>query len=173
MANSEFITKLKNQVVKSILNDEEIITAIDSPDMLKDNWEPIYLLNNRDTINAGFTPSIYRELQVPRVLDDAGTAILIEVQFPRPSGVNNLYLTVQLQIMIISHQEHMRIDNVIGVTDNRNDYLSILLDRKFNDDMGFERINLISSVANSYNEKYVYRTMTFECLTINNLRCDR
>ena len=64
------------------------------------------------------------------------------------SNTPEIFKYPQLEIWIISHNKHNRIDNIKGVRDNRNDYISILLDEKFNgESAGIGSLKLISNTA--------------------------
>ena len=78
-----------------------------------------------------------------------------------------------MEIWIISHVNHMKVDNIPKVTDNRNDYLSKLIDRKLNGkpDYGIGKLRLIVNIEGSYQQDYVYRKMIFEGLDLNNSLC--
>ena len=67
----------------------------------------------------------------------------------------------------------MIVDNVPKVTENRNDYLSRLIDNKLNGKSGFGigKLNLISNNEGAYQQDYVFRKMVFECLDLNASLC--
>ena len=67
----------------------------------------------------------------------------------------------------------MSVDNIPKVTDNRNDYLSKLIDQKLNGQSGFGigKLKLTSNIEGSYQQNYVYRKMIFECLDLNDSKC--
>ena len=79
-----------------------------------------------------------------------------------------------IEFWIISHEKHMVVDNIPKVTENRNDYLSKLIDKKFNGslDFGIGKLKLVSNIESSYQQDYVYRKMTFECIDLNESLCD-
>ena len=65
----------------------------------------------------------------------------------------------------------MRVDSDV-IKANRNDYLSILLDKKFNGtDIGVCRLELVSNVEGVYNENYNFRKLTFKTVDINDSIC--
>ena len=49
MANSRIISELKTKVTKMIINDEELVKAIDPPNYQDENWEEIYMINSSET----------------------------------------------------------------------------------------------------------------------------
>ena len=68
----------------------------------------------------------------------------------------------------------MIVDNVPKVTQNRNDYLSELIDKKFNGKRGFGigETKLISNTEGAFQIDYLYRKMIFQCLDLNTSLCD-
>lgn len=173
MANSTIISELKNKVTKAILNDEELIKAIDPPDYNDENWDDSYLVNSLETVDAGYTPVIYREHQNPNLISKTMTFLTIEVNIPENYNTPEVFKYPQLEIWIISHNKHNRIDNIKGVKDNRNDYISILLDRKFNGQIaGIGSLKLVSNLAGIYDDKFVYRRLTFKGIDLSDSICE-
>lgn len=172
MANSKIIGEIKDKVVKLIISDDELIAAIDAPDQDNENWEPIYLLDSADTEKMGFVPHVFREIQNPNVITDAITFIAMEVQIPT-SYNDNFFVKSQLEIWIVSHNKHKRVDNIPGIRDSRNDYISMLLDQKLNgDDIGLGQLELIYNEAGIYDDNFIYRKMKFEATDFNDSECD-
>ena len=67
----------------------------------------------------------------------------------------------------------MVVDNVPKITENRNDYLSRLIDTKLNGrlDIGIGELKLESNIEGSYQKDYLYRQMIFKCKDLNNSLC--
>ena len=67
----------------------------------------------------------------------------------------------------------MIVDNVPKVTENRNDYLSKLIDKKLNgkSGIGIGELKLTSNIEGSFQKDYVYRKLVFECVELNNSLC--
>jgi hypothetical protein len=67
----------------------------------------------------------------------------------------------------------MVVDNVLKVTANRNDYLSILIDKKLNgkSGLGIGTLKLLSNVEGSYQQNYLYRKLVFEATDLNKSLC--
>lgn len=173
MANSRIISELKTKVTKMIINDEELVKAIDPPNYQDENWEEIYMINSAETEEAGYTPVIYREHQNPNMITKTMTFLTIEVNIPENYNTPEIFKYPQLEIWIISHNKHNRIDNIKGVRDNRNDYISILLDEKFNgESAGIGSLKLISNTAGIYDDKFVYRRLTFTGIDLSDTICD-
>lgn len=86
---------------------------------------------------------------------------------------NKFFITPTLEIWIYSHHAHMKMDRKI-TKDNRNDYLSMLLDQMFNGSTeygGFGQLKLISNTEGPYNKDFLYRRMIFETIDVNNSTC--
>lgn len=173
MANSSIISELKDKIIMDIVQDDEIVDIIDSPDKDKKNWSPIYMIDNPKTILKGFTPVIYKYHKNTNLISENITFITVMVNLPdNYSPRSNTFQNVRLIIYIVSNDGHMRIDNNTNIQANRNDYLSILLDRKFNGiDAGCGRLNLISNVEGIYDENFNYRKLIFETVDVNNSMC--
>ena len=166
MANSSIIRKAKNRIVKEFIKDPEIVAAINS-DKIKSN-EPEKLINTH----------IFNYNQNPHTLNTVGTFITIQVHIPHDyytdykASVTRVRPTIE--IWIISHERHMKVDNVPQVTQNRNDYLSELIDNKINGKSGFgigETI-LLSNIEGAFQSDYLFRKMIFQCVDLNWSLCN-
>ena len=158
MANSSFIGKAKNKIIKEFIKDDLIIQAIGS------SASPEKLIGTQ----------IFNYHQNPNTLTTVDTFITIQVHIPQSYyNDSNIWVKPTIEIWIISHEKHMKIDNIPKVTDNRNDYLSRLIDEKLNgrNDLGFGELKLISNVEGAYQSDYVFRKMTFEGTDLNDSLC--
>ena len=173
MANSDIISILKKKVVSDIINDDDIVKAIDSPDMDKDGWEPIYLVDSLETLEMGFTPHIFVENQNPNIITSAITFITIQVNIPKIIDDSTPFVYPELTIYIISHNKHRRTDKIIGINESLNDYISRLIDRKINNKKtGYgKKVRLISNIEGIYDDNFVFRQMIFRGIDINSSLC--
>ena len=167
MANSSIIRKAKNRIVKEFIKDPEIIAAIDSSEV-KSN-EPEKLINKH----------IFDYNQNPHTLNIVGTFITIQVHIPQNyysdyHGNSAIHVKPTIEIWIVSHEKHMVVDNVPKITQNRNDYLSELIDRKINGKSGFGigETKLVSNVEGAFQQDYLFRKLIFQCLDLNSSMCD-
>ena len=167
MANSSIIRKAKNRIVKEFIKDKEIIAAIDSKDIQSN--EPEKLIGTH----------IFNYNQNPHTLNKVGTFITIQVHIPQNyysdyHGNSAIHVKPTIEIWIISHEKHMIVDNVPKVTQNRNDYLSELIDNKINGKSGFGigDVKLISNIEGASQTDYLYRKLTFQCLDLNWSFCE-
>ena len=160
MANSSFIGKAKNKIIKEFIKDESIIQAIGSS-----ITSPEKLIGTH----------IFNYHQNPNTLTTVDTFITIQVHIPQSYySDNKAFVNPTIEIWIISHEKHMKVDDIPKVNVNRNDYLSMLIDEKLNgrNDLGFGRLTLINNVEGAYQHDYVFRQMIFEGTDLNNSLCD-
>ena len=165
MANSSIIRKAKNKIVKEFIKDQDIIAAINSSTVNPN--EPEKLINTH----------IFNYNQNPHTLNIVGTFITIQVHIPQ-SYYNDYNASVTrvkptIEIWIISHEKHMVVDNVPKVTQNRNDYLSELIDNKINGKSGFGigETTLLSNIEGAFQQDYLFRKMIFQCVDLNSSLC--
>ena len=160
MANSSIIGKAKNKIIKEFIKDKEIVAAINStsvtsPEKLKGTH-------------------IFDYHQNPHTINTVETFVTVQVHIPQPfSFDDSVFVKPTLEIWIISHEQHMIVDNIPKVTENRNDYLSRLIDSKLNGKSGFGigKLSLISNTEGAYQQDYVFRKLVFECLDLNASLC--
>ena len=159
MANSAIITQAKNKIIKEFIKDDSIIQAINSSTI----FSPEKLVGTH----------IFNYHQNPNTINTVETFITIQVHIPEPFFRNNAYIKPTVEIWVISHEKHMIVDNIPKVTDNRNDYLSRLIDKKLNgrSDFCIGELSLISNVEGSYQQNYLFRKMVFEGTDLNNSLC--
>lgn len=167
MANSSIIREAKNKIIKEFIKDKNIVAAIDSSEI--DLNEPEKLIGKH----------IFNYNQNPHTLNIIGTFITIQVHIPQNyysdyHDNSTIHVKPTIEIWIISHEKHMPVNNVPKVTQNRNDYLSELIDNKINGKSGFGigETKLISNIEGAFQQDYLFRKMIFQCLDINSSMCD-
>lgn len=162
MANSSIIGKAKNKIVREFIKDVDIIQAIGDENVTS-------LENSEKLINT----RIFNYNQNPYTINAVGTFITIQVQIQNALTSNRTFVNSTIEIYIISHERHMSVDNIEKVTDNRNDYLSKLIDMKLNGktDIGLGELKLTSNVEGSFQRDYLYRRMVFEGIDLNKSLC--
>ena len=164
MANSSIIRKAKNKIIKEFIKDPEIVAAIDSSKTIK----PEGLINTH----------IFDYNQNPHTLNEVGTFITIQVHIPysyyEDYKASDIIIKPNIEIWIISHEKHMRVDNIPKITQNRNDYLSELIDNKINGKSGFGigQTKLLSNIEGAFQQDYLFRKMIVECRDLNWSLCD-
>lgn len=174
MANSTLITDLKQAVIKEIINDESFFYAINSPD-----------ITDIDCADELVYTHIFPYHQNPETIEKVITFLTIQVHIPKPYDRNKTWVVPKLEIWVFSHHSHMKVNNIPKITDNRNDYISKLLDKKFNgrDTLGgskndkynlhlYGKLDLVANVEGAFSKDFLYRQLIFEMKDINNSLCD-
>ena len=166
MANSSIIRRAKNKIIKEFIKDKDIVNAINSSEIKPS--EPQKLLYTH----------IFDYNQNPHTLNIVGTFITLQVHIPQNyysdyHSNSTIHIKPTIEIWIISHEKHMRVDNIPKVTQNRNDYLSELIDNKINGKSGFGigKTRLTSNIEGAFQQDYLFRKMIFECLDLNDSMC--
>ena len=161
MANSSIIEIAKNKIIRELINDDSIVKAINSTT----------INSSEDLIGT----HIFDYHQNPNTLNTVQTFITIQVHIPEQYRFQSeIYVKPVVEFWIISHEKHMKVDNIPKIKSNRNDYISRLLDIKFNgkDMFGIGVSKLLSNVEGSYQQNYLYRKLTFECVDLNKTLCE-
>lgn len=162
MSNSSIVRKAKNRIIKEFIKDKDIVAAINSVDI--ESSEPEKLIGTH----------IFNYNQNPHTLKKTGTFITVQVHIPQNyysdyHGNSIIHVKPTIEIGIYSHEKHMSVNNVPKVTQNRNDYLSELIDNKINGKSGFGigNVRLVSNIEGASQSDYLYRKLTFQCLDLN------
>lgn len=141
--------------------------------MDKENWEPIYLVSSKESNATMPMAHIYDYARVPDAIDKNITFITVELNVANPIFRSNLWMNTSLIINIVSHQDHMRIGDEVPTSANRNDYLSMLIDKKINGiTKDYGTFKLISNRAGNENKPFLNRTMVFESQELSKDICD-
>ena len=166
MANSSIIGKVKNKIVREFINDNAIVAAIDSHNPnVHDPEDLIYM-------------HIFDYNQAPFTIRDVQTFITIQVHIPNTkysySQKQITFVNPTIEIWITSHEGHMKVDNIPKITQNRNDYLSTLIDKKLNGstEYGLGKLYLTANKEFSYEKDYICRTLIFTATDLNNSLCE-
>lgn len=118
----------------------------------------------------------------PNTITDSITFITLQVHI---RGYLEKWVIPTLEVWIYSHKDHMKLDpkEFPGIEDNRNDYLSKLLDNKFNgrtilgtvDDKAklslIGELRLTTNTESLVSEDFMCRRMIFETKDINDSLC--
>ncbi len=159
MANSESISVFKEKVVDAIAKDDTLFYAFDAKECE----------NGGDLINK----RIFKYNKIPETITETNTYMTVMVH-TKSRDRNATFVTPTLEIWIYSHFDHMKMDYRI-TKDNRNDYISMLIDDKFNGSTeygGIGKLRLVSNTEGTYNDKFLYRRLIFETFDINDSMCD-
>ena len=167
MSNSSIVRIAKNRIIKEFIKDKNIIAAIDSSDINPN--EPEKLIGTH----------IFNYNQNPHTLNKIGTFITVQVHIPQNyysdyHGNSTIHVKPTIEIWIVSHEKHMSVDNIPKVTQNRNDYLSELIDNKINGQSGFGigKTKLVSNMEGAFQADYLFRKLIFQCLDLNWSFCE-
>lgn len=161
MANSTFIGKAKNKIIKAIIKDNDIITAIGSE-------------ISTTTPEKYIGTHIFNYNRNPFTLNKAITFITVQVHIPQVRDRNGTFVSPTIEIWVVTHEDHMNVDNVPKVNQNRNDYIGELIDKKFNGTNGFGigTVYLQSSYEGAFQQDYLYRKLVFVGTDLNDSLCD-
>lgn len=160
MANSTSISEIKENVVQAIAQDNTLFYAFDAKDCE----------NGGDLLNT----HIFKYNKNPETITETVTFITVMVH-TKSRDRNGTFITPTLEIWIYSHNDHMKMDYKI-TKDNRNDYISMLLDEKFNGSTeygGIGKLQLISNTEGTFSSKFLYRRLIFETVDLNDSLCER
>lgn len=162
MANSRTLETIKNKVIYEIIQDSDIVRAI--------NKEKI------ETSDELINSQIFDFAQNPSAVKDIQTFMTIKVDILTYTDYtqNYTYTNPSLIIDIITHVDCMKVKDIPNLTSNRNDYLAMLLDEKFNGKYGFGngKMTLIGNIEGSLQKDWVYRRMTFQTTDLNHSNCE-
>ena len=162
MANSTSISEFKERIVDAIAHDPTLFYAIDAKDCE----------NGGDLINT----YIFKYNKNPETITKTITFITVMVHTKPVSTRSRDYTFIipTLEIWIYSHDGHMKMDPKI-TKDNRNDYISMLLDDKFNGSDkygGIGKLSLTYNQEGTFNKDFLYRRMLFETMDVNDSFCE-
>lgn len=160
MPNSSIVEDIKVKVQNELLHDELIIKTIDAQDV------------EGDDVSELINTHIFTFAQNPNMIVSSGTFLTIQVHVPQFVSVsqssnpaNFKWVHPVLEIWIISHNQHMRVDNLPRIRANRNDFLAQLIDEKFNGRSGFGYGQLFLQMniegVHPDNSDYLYRRLLF------------
>lgn len=162
MANSTIIGDAKGKIIKELISDDAIVNAI----------EPVKekVKTKGDLVNQ----YIFNYNQNPATIQDVMTFITIQANIVDRWDYNGIYSRAQIIVLIVSHEDHMRVTNIPKITENRNDYISKLIDKKLNgkSSFGLGKLTLVSNVESSYQSNWLVREMVFETKDLNNAVCN-
>ncbi len=175
MANSELISDLKSAIAKELVKDEALFYAIDSHE-----------ITNPKQANKLMYTYIYPYHRITETITATETYITFMVHIREMSSWTKKWIAAILEFYVYSHDQHMEVKNIPKVTDNRNDYIGKLLDKKFNGRSSFGNnkdpkndIRLYESLDLTLNEEgvtpqgFLYRHLMFKTKDLNNNPCNR
>lgn len=159
MANSTSISEFKENVVQAIAQDSTLFYAFDAKDCE----------NGGDLINT----HIFKYNKNPETITETITFMTVMVH-TKSRDRKGIFVTPTLEIWIYSHNDHMKMSPKI-TKDNRNDYISMLLDEKFNGSTeygGIGKLQLVSNTEGTFSSKFLYRRLVFETFDLSDSMCE-
>lgn len=174
MPNSTPIVDIKKDMLIAIQNDDNIIDCLGiQADEDRDN------LIVDDDKNTMLKKRLFPYWFVPQTQDTVKTYICIEVgveAFAKRHATaadDRTYDIVTIKIYVLSHQDDIYM-NKAGISALRNDYISYLIDEKFNGstDFGIGKLQRISNQPFSLKDNiYRYREIVFTTVDFNDDMC--
>lgn len=163
MGKSNCIRRWKNQIISELSQDDQIVNALG----LNPNESP------DDLIWIRLFPHYY----IPQTEEDVKTYILVEIDIPERrkqywTSESDIWVYPTIIFYVLTHQEDMKLD-MVGESGTRMDYLSELIEDKYDGRSGFGvgTLQLKSDVAGSVNTTYRFRQLVFEAVDINDDLC--
>lgn len=156
--NSSCISDWKNRILSELQNDEQFLDVLGTTEEERE-----------DLIYSRLFPHYY----IPDTIDKVTTYVCVEIDI-RTHTWSKLYSYPTITFTVLAHQDDMKL-NIPGVSATRIDYLTELLDIKYNHALGFGvgKLELESNIAGNLNSKYRFRQMVFKGVDINDKLCQQ
>lgn len=164
--NSQEIIEYKRAAMAKLASTDTIVKALNAKSPSGESLEP------GDLFYTHLFPYTY----LPDVVETAGAYITLEVSMPNVSTVNYSFKDVLITFTIICHQDVMKMtdDEPLGATGaTRADYLSVEIDKLFNNSAGMGRteLELVSNVEGAIDPVHRCRMMRFKTQEIVKTWC--
>lgn len=137
---------------------EEIVKAID-PEYFNYEDEMLY-------------EYIFPYLRVPEIETETKSYVLLSVNVPNVSTVNYFFKEIVITIMVVVHQDLMKMK--AGTNRTRADYIGERINKIFNRNKNIsdnEPLEYVSDVEGVLLNKYHTRTIKFRTKEVNNMEC--
>ena len=166
MANSDIVTSLKEDVIRTICGKDAFFYAI-SPDKK--------IENAGDLVNG----YIFRFNKNPETIQSAITFLTVTVDI-HPRDRNLTFVKPTLTIWVYSHHNHMDFSKeeskLLGskrrIVESRNDYIAKMIDDTFNGmPQGLGKLKLYSNTEGNAGSLFLYRRLIFETVDFNDSLC--
>lgn len=159
MAKSKIIREYKNKIMSELSQDDDIIRGLGLND---DESED-------DLIWVRLMPHNY----VPNTQESVKTYITVAVNIPQRrsrygESSSNIWTRPYIIFRVVTHQEDMRL-NIVGESGTRMDYLSELIEDKYEgrQDFGVGVLTLVSDMEGDINNTYRVRELVFETVDVS------
>jgi len=164
MAKSKCIRQFKNKIMSELSQDSEIVNALG----LNPDEDPDDLVWHR----------LFPHKFVPQTESEVRSYILVEIDIPerrtRYGGSDSdIWVHPIIVFYVLTHQEDMRM-NMVGESGTRMDYLSELVEEKYEGRQGFGvgALQLKSDTEGSVNTTYRFRQLVFEAVDLDDSLCE-
>ena len=166
MPNSSLVIEAKNKMLIAMQNDPEIIESLD--------------IQSDEDIEDLIGTRLFSHWFVPKTQEAVKTYICIEAgvdAFEKrySSAVTpKMYDIATIKIYVLSHENDLHM-NKAGISAIRTDYISCLIDKKFNgsSEYGIGKLQRISNNPFSLKDNvYRYREIVFRATDLNDGVCD-
>lgn len=175
MPNSSLVIQAKNDMLVALQNDDRIIEALGIHD--DEDIDNLIADSDKDTLSK---KRLFPHWFVPKTQDIAKTYICIEAGVTAierrftSSVAPKTYDMATITIYVLSHQDDLYM-NKAGVSAIRPDYLSVLIDEKFNgsNEFGIGTLQRISNEPYSLKDNaHRYRQIVFQAVDFNDNMCE-
>lgn len=166
--NSQEIINYKRSILSQIINNENIVKAINAKNSAGESLEPDELLYE----------NVFPFAFIPDVIEEAKSYITIEVSMPSVSTVNYFFRDVLVIITVICHQNimQMKSEEPLGSTGaTRADFIAVELDKLFHKNVkigGQFEMELVSNVEGAIDPYHRCRILRFNTKAPNKSLCD-
>jgi len=158
MPNSSAVVDWKNRVISEMLANDELMSCFEKT---AEELEEIVYSN---IFPYGYIPDVQTAVDV---------YITVQVSIPKIT-FNKIWAYPRLTINIICHQDKMRLKKA-GVSADRIDYMSVLIDNMFNGSEGWGcgKLELATNVEDNLSVEYKYRQMVFVGQDLSDSLCNK
>lgn len=175
MPNSSLVIKAKNDMLIAIQNDDAIIEALGIQD--DEDRDNLIADSDKDSFSK---KRLFPHWFIPLTQDTVKTYICIDAgvegfEKRHVTAVDDrTYDIATITIYVLSHQDDIYMDKA-GISATRPDYISCLIDEKFNGstEFGIGKLQRISNKPLSLKDNtYRYREIVFTALDFNDNMCE-
>lgn len=175
MPNSSLVIQAKNDMLVAIQNDDAIIKALGIHE--DEDIDNLIADSDRESLSQ---KRLFPHWFVPKTQDIVKTYICIEAGITAlekrfsTAVAPKTYDVATITIYILSHQDDIYM-NESGISAIRPDYLSVLIDEKFNgsNEFGIGTLQRISNEPYSLKDNtYRYRQIVFQAVDFNDNMCE-
>lgn len=163
MNTGSLILSMKEKIAEELIRDPAITAAVCTDGTVPENPEDLY------------GTRIFRYHRLPDEQGAPTAYLTVQVHIPRSEDRNNTFLKPTLELWVITHESLMPIAGHPEVNAGRNDYVSQLLDEKFQgyEGLGYGRLAFAENTEGVLPGSFLYRKLIYETLDFNGSVYDR